>query len=77
MINRVLALNTDHLPPDLLDISWKVYDENSAFSLNDLKNFPSKASNTLEQNGLSPTVYKNNSQILLDKQKLFVCNCLQ
>ena len=55
------------LPPDQLDISWKLYGENSAFSLNDLKHFLPKASkHPLEPNGLSPDVCKNNSQILLD-----------
>ena len=55
------------LSPDQLDIRWKLYGENSAFSQKDLKHFLPKASkHSLEPNGLSPAVCKKNSQILLD-----------
>ena len=55
------------LSSDQLDISWKLYGEKSAFSLNDLNHFLPKASkHSLEPNGLSPAVCKKNSQILLN-----------
>ena len=55
------------LSPDQLDIRWKLYGENSAFSQNDLKHFlPKASSHPLEPNGFSPAVCKKNSKLLLD-----------